>query len=312
MAEIWYYTSEGKQMDAVSIKELKRLVAEGTLKPTDMVWKDGMARWIRASSLKELYPDPMTALDHYFTHTRDAPPRPSGPVLSTAVTAEEGSRAKSVPIDDREELPRKKKKSRPTEDRDEDDRPQRKRTGGSGMGLLILIGAILGAGALFGALAVGVAILIFMVQSDAPAPPRPPRPPVAVINPAEKAKEPPKIEPKQELKKELLPPDVKVGSGIVQPAPMVIFPGKEFSFHLRVKAGFKARVTVTNKVLNKKLTPDINLHVLKEDGTEIVSDVRPDADAMVEFTVPMDQTVRVRVVNASKWLARSTISYDGG
>src|ERR1022692_3769125 len=72
MAEMWYYTCEGKQMDPVSMKELSRLVGDGTLKPTDMVWKDGMPRWIRASSLKELFPDPMTALDKYFTNTPEA------------------------------------------------------------------------------------------------------------------------------------------------------------------------------------------------------------------------------------------------
>ena len=57
-AEMWYYTTEGKQMDPVSIRELRRLVEDGLLRPTDMVWKDGMERWIRASSVKELFPDP--------------------------------------------------------------------------------------------------------------------------------------------------------------------------------------------------------------------------------------------------------------
>ena len=72
MAEMWYYTTEGKQMDAVTIQELKRLVRDGTLKPTDMVWKEGMPRWIRASSVTELFPDPTAALDPYFTSTMEA------------------------------------------------------------------------------------------------------------------------------------------------------------------------------------------------------------------------------------------------
>src|SRR5881227_2589691 len=72
MAEMWYYTNEGKQMDPISMKELKRLVGDGTLKPTDMVWKEGMARWIRASSVKELFPDPMSSLDQYFTSSKEA------------------------------------------------------------------------------------------------------------------------------------------------------------------------------------------------------------------------------------------------
>src|SRR4051812_23601622 len=65
-AEMWYYTTEGKQMDPVSIRELRRLVEDGLLRPTDMVWKDGMERWIRASSVKELFPDPGSELEKYF------------------------------------------------------------------------------------------------------------------------------------------------------------------------------------------------------------------------------------------------------
>ena len=72
MTELWYYTSEGKQMDPVSMHELTRLVADGVLKPTDMVWTEGMPRWIRASSVKELFPDPIASLEHHFTHTSGA------------------------------------------------------------------------------------------------------------------------------------------------------------------------------------------------------------------------------------------------
>ena len=94
MAEMWYYTNEGKQMDAVTIKELKRLVGDGVLKPTDMVWKDGMPRWIRASSVAELFPDPSSSLDRFFTSTTapegtkaSAPPASGPPAGSTAVAA---------------------------------------------------------------------------------------------------------------------------------------------------------------------------------------------------------------------------------
>ena len=87
MAEMWYYTTEGKQMDPVSMKELKRLVGDGTLKPTDMVWKDGMARWIRASSVQELFPDPISALDHYFGGGHDAGKKDAGGTAVTPSTA---------------------------------------------------------------------------------------------------------------------------------------------------------------------------------------------------------------------------------
>ncbi|HMF19936.1 MAG TPA: GYF domain-containing protein [Gemmataceae bacterium] len=55
MADLWYYTRDGKAMDPVSEAELKKLAASGDLQPTDLVWKEGMAKWVRAGSAKELY-----------------------------------------------------------------------------------------------------------------------------------------------------------------------------------------------------------------------------------------------------------------
>ena len=57
MAELWYYTREGKAMDPVSQAQLKKLAASGQLRPTDLVWKEGMPKWVRAGSAKELYGD---------------------------------------------------------------------------------------------------------------------------------------------------------------------------------------------------------------------------------------------------------------
>ena len=53
MAEMWYYTSEGKQMEPVTTAELKQLAASGMLKPTDMVWKEGMPKWRPAAELTD-------------------------------------------------------------------------------------------------------------------------------------------------------------------------------------------------------------------------------------------------------------------
>ena len=107
MAEMWYYTCEGKQMDPVSIKELKRLVGDGVLKPTDMVWQEGMPRWIRASSVKELFPDPAAALDHFFTN----PKEPAAASRATA-SAKSGAPAKKSSYLDDDEEPRPQRKRR--------------------------------------------------------------------------------------------------------------------------------------------------------------------------------------------------------
>ena len=55
--ELWYYTCEGKQMEPVSAAELKQLASSGMLKPTDMVWREGMPKWLRAGSTRGLFGD---------------------------------------------------------------------------------------------------------------------------------------------------------------------------------------------------------------------------------------------------------------
>src|SRR5437660_1166862 len=54
MGDQWHYTRNGKQVDPVSAADLKLLAASGQISPTDMVWREGMAAWVPASSLKGL------------------------------------------------------------------------------------------------------------------------------------------------------------------------------------------------------------------------------------------------------------------
>jgi hypothetical protein len=58
----WHYTLGGQQMATpVPAAELKRLAAAGQLLPTDMVWREGMANWVTAASIKELFPPAKSA-----------------------------------------------------------------------------------------------------------------------------------------------------------------------------------------------------------------------------------------------------------
>lgn len=75
MADLWFYTRGGKRMDPVSMAELRRLAAQGFLKPTDMVWREGMPDWIRASAAQGLFED--APLDHY--RYRDPSGLPAAP-----------------------------------------------------------------------------------------------------------------------------------------------------------------------------------------------------------------------------------------
>jgi hypothetical protein len=55
MANAWYYLKDKKTLGPVGATELKRLASDGTLLPSDLIRKDGMKDWARASSAKGLF-----------------------------------------------------------------------------------------------------------------------------------------------------------------------------------------------------------------------------------------------------------------
>lgn len=56
MAELWFYTRGGKQApQPVPTEELQRLARDGGLRPSDLVWREGMAQWIRAGAAPNLF-----------------------------------------------------------------------------------------------------------------------------------------------------------------------------------------------------------------------------------------------------------------
>ncbi len=57
MANEWHYTLNGQPAAVpVGAAQLKQLAASGQLKPSDLVWQDGMLEWAPASSVKGLFP----------------------------------------------------------------------------------------------------------------------------------------------------------------------------------------------------------------------------------------------------------------
>jgi hypothetical protein len=64
MANEWHYTLNGQPVAVpVSATQLKQLATSGQLKPTDLVWQDGMLEWAPASSVKGLFPTPKSLGD---------------------------------------------------------------------------------------------------------------------------------------------------------------------------------------------------------------------------------------------------------
>ncbi len=56
MASEWFYRVDDKKRGPVGSADLKRLADSGVLKPADLVWKEGLAAWVAASSIKGLFP----------------------------------------------------------------------------------------------------------------------------------------------------------------------------------------------------------------------------------------------------------------
>jgi hypothetical protein len=55
MASEWHYSKNGTSFGPESSQRLKELAASGELGPDDLVWKEGMREWARASTLKGLF-----------------------------------------------------------------------------------------------------------------------------------------------------------------------------------------------------------------------------------------------------------------
>lgn len=57
MAQQWYW-AQGKQINGpIEAAGLKDLAQSGQLKSTDMIWREGLPNWLRASQAKGLFPD---------------------------------------------------------------------------------------------------------------------------------------------------------------------------------------------------------------------------------------------------------------
>ncbi|MCI0380639.1 MAG: DUF4339 domain-containing protein [Gemmataceae bacterium] len=144
----WYYTTNKQQMGPVSFDELKQLAGRGLLKPTDLVWSEGMSDWVRASSQGTLFASKASAVD-------------VGDVLSggtkRATRGDEAgrdlaSRERQRPQD--EDRPRRSRRDEDYDDEEDDDeRPRRRSRRDSGMPVGLKVGLIVG----------GVVVLLIVV-----------------------------------------------------------------------------------------------------------------------------------------------------
>ncbi len=71
MASQWYYLQDQQKFGPVSSKELNALAKSGKLQATNLVWKDGLKKWVLAKKVKGLFNDERTS-----AATSSTPSRP--------------------------------------------------------------------------------------------------------------------------------------------------------------------------------------------------------------------------------------------
>jgi TM2 domain-containing membrane protein YozV len=135
----WYYSVNGDRQGPVAAAELKKLADAGTLKPADLVWKDGMADWAPAKSIKGLFaagagtPAPASsksgeqAAARPRTDEADAADRPSRRPRRDEEEDDRPAARRRRDEDDEDDRPSGRVRRGAADDEDEEDRPVRRR-----------------------------------------------------------------------------------------------------------------------------------------------------------------------------------------
>ncbi len=90
MSDQWYYGQNGQQKGPVSVEVMQQLIAGGHLKRDDLVWREGMANWVAAGSVGDLFPESAPT----------APTSPVAPVQPAApVPPSPGATVSYQPVD---------------------------------------------------------------------------------------------------------------------------------------------------------------------------------------------------------------------
>jgi hypothetical protein len=130
----WYYTTNKQQRGPVSLAELRQLANRGLLKPTDLVWRDGMSDWAPASSQALVSQDRGAA---------------EGEAADSGAAAEAPLAARSARLaPDNDDGRARRRVSRRDDHDEDDDQPRRRRTEG-GMPVGAKIGLLVGGVVLF-------------------------------------------------------------------------------------------------------------------------------------------------------------------
>jgi TM2 domain-containing membrane protein YozV len=111
VSQEWYYSVDGDRQGPISAGELKKLADAGTIKPGDLVWKDGMTDWVQAKSIKGLFA--AAAAKNGEQAVAEQPKQ--------AAAEEERPSSRGRPREEEEDRPRRRR------DEEEEDRPRSRR-----------------------------------------------------------------------------------------------------------------------------------------------------------------------------------------
>jgi len=54
MVTNWYYAKNNERHGPVSLADVRRLLASGSLQPTDLVWAEHLPGWVAAQDVREI------------------------------------------------------------------------------------------------------------------------------------------------------------------------------------------------------------------------------------------------------------------
>jgi hypothetical protein len=150
----WFYSVGDTRQGPVTEDDLQRLTADGKLKPSDLVWRDGMPDWVEARTVAVLFPPKVEPL------AEDRPTRRSAQDLDDDRPSVRDRRRRFEDDDDRprrrtrrDEFDNDDDRPRPRRDdyfdRDDyDERPRSRRSQRPGqvqaVGIMMLVGGIMG------------------------------------------------------------------------------------------------------------------------------------------------------------------------
>jgi hypothetical protein len=144
----WFYSAGDTRQGPVTELELRRLAMDGKLKPSDLVWKDGMPDWVEARTVEAVFPrraeaepDPDDRPSRRRLDDEDRPSRRGGDYVD-----DRPSRRGRRDDDDDEDRPRIRRTADDLDD-DYDDRPRRlndKPGQIQAVAIMMLVGGILG------------------------------------------------------------------------------------------------------------------------------------------------------------------------